>query len=292
MSAKRSVDKLAELRFVVCQKCRSLFECDPCRAVAAFVNCVAACLVAEKVDVDVFGIRIFEKIDYISVVSNADRFLFLNIFKCFLECLFCAVGDERYPALGMSRFDPRSIDFGEDTDAFSDFDRFRLCAAHAAETAGNEEFAAKVAVPRNAEFHSSRDEDRVVRAVNDALRTDIHPAACSHLTVVRYTERSGAVEVLHIVEKADHKSVRRDDSRCSFVRFEEAERMSAVENERLFVGHHFEIFFDEAVLHPVLADLARFAVSYEFVRIKRCREVEVVVYHYLERFAFDAVSFV
>ena len=93
MSAKRRVDKLAEFRFVVCKKRRSLFERDPCRAVAAFVNRVAACLVAEKVDVDVFGVGVFKQIDDVAVVSNADRFLFLNIFKCFLECFLCAVGN-------------------------------------------------------------------------------------------------------------------------------------------------------------------------------------------------------
>ncbi len=49
-------------------------------------------------------------------------------------------------------------------------------------------------------------------------------------------------------------------------------------------------FFDQAVLHPVLADLACLAVGRQFVGIKRDVEVQIVVDHDLNRAALNAVA--
>ena len=43
--------------------------------------------------------------------------------------------------------------------------------------------------------------------MDDALRADIHPAARGHLAVIRHAQRGGAVEILLIVECADHQAV-------------------------------------------------------------------------------------
>ena len=58
------------------------------------------------------------------------------------------------------------------------------------------------------------------------------------------------------------------------------------------VRHDFEVLFDEAVLHPVLADAARLAVRDELIGIKRDLEVQVVVDHDLERLSLNAVTFI
>ena len=76
------------------------------------------------------------------------------------------------------------------------------------------------------------------------------------------------------------------------MRAEESERMARLHYERLVLRDDFEIFLYKEVLHPVLADLPSLSVGDELVWIERHVEVEVVVDHYLEGFAFDALALV
>ena len=54
----------------------------------------------------------------------------------------------------------------------------------------------------------------------------------------------------------------------------------------------FEVFLDQAVLHPVLAHLAGLAVGDQLIGIEGDVEVQVVVYHHLEGLALDAGALV
>ena len=72
----------------------------------------------------------------------------------------------------------------------------------------------------------------------------------------------------------------------------ETQRVAGFNNQSLFVGHYFQIFFDETVLHPVLANLTGLAVGNQLVWIESYVEVQVVVDHNLASFTFDAVAFV
>ena len=67
---------------------------------------------------------------------------------------------------------------------------------------------------------------------------------------------------------------------------------SRLHNQCLVVGQLLQIFLYEAVLQPVLCNLAGLAVCYQFVRIEGHLEVQVIVYHKLERLALDAVALV
>ena len=68
--------------------------------------------------------------------------------------------------------------------------------------------------------------------------------------------------------------------------------MSALDDERLVLGQLFEVLLDEAVLHPVLADLSCLAIGDKFVWIEGDVEAQVVVNHHLEGFPFDTSSLV
>ena len=126
----------------------------------------------------------------------------------------------------------------------------------------------------------------------DALWTDVHPAAGGHLTIVCNAQSGSTVECLLIIEHTDHQTVGNDDTRRGFVGFEQTEWVTGLDNEGLVVGQNFQIFFNQAVLHPVLANLTGFTIGGQFVWIKRNIKVEVVVDHNLESFTFDAVTFV
>ena len=82
----------------------------------------------------------------------------------------------REPAL-----DPLRIDFDDQRDAAVHRDRERLRAAHAAEAGGHDQPAAQVA----AEVPAADRGQRLVGALQDALRADVDPAARGHLAVHR-----------------------------------------------------------------------------------------------------------
>ena len=72
---------------------------------------------------------------------------------------------------------------------------------------------------------------------------DVHPAAGGHLAVVGDAERGGAVEVLLIVEGADHQAVGDDDAGRHLVGVEQAQRMAGHDDQRLLVGQLLDKFF-------------------------------------------------
>ncbi len=73
---------------------------------------------------------------------------------------------------------------------------------------------------------------------------------------------------------------------------EQTQGVAGHDHQRLLVGQLLQILLDEAVLHPVLADLAGLAVGHQLVRVQRHVEVQVVVDHHLDGAAFDALALV
>ncbi len=143
-----------------------------------------------------------------------------------------------------------------------------------------------------AEFHTAGIEQCVKSTVDDSLRTDIHPAAGSHLSVVCHTHLHGFVPVMYIVKHTNHHGICDNHARCVGARGEEAEGMTAFHYQCLVFSKFFQIHFDELVLHPVLAYLAGFSVSYEFIWIQGYVKTEIVVYHHLESFSFKTFTLV
>ncbi len=68
--------------------------------------------------------------------------------------------------------------------------------------------------------------------------------------------------------------------------------MPGHDHKGLLVGHNLEVFLDQPVLHPILADLTGLAVGYKLIGIERDVKVQIVVDHDLEGFGFDAVALV
>ncbi len=140
----------------------------------------------------------------------------------------------------------------------------------------------QVAVFRYAQFFSSRVEDGVKRAVYDALRSDVHPAACGHLPVVGNAHFLRDFPIVQIVIHADHERVGDDYTRRGRFGRKQPQRMSGFYNQGLIFGQFFEIFFDQPILQPVLANRSGFSVSHQFIWVQRDVKVEVVVDHNLK----------
>ena len=93
----------------------------------------------------------------------------------------------RQPAL-----DPRRIDLDDERHALVHRDRQRLGAAHAAEAGGHGERAAQ----RAAEMAPGDRGQRLVGALQDALRADVNPRSGRHLAVHRQAAVFEIAEVL------------------------------------------------------------------------------------------------
>ena len=64
--------------------------------------------------------------------------------------------------------------------------------------------------------------------------------------------------------------------------------MSGHHHKSLLVCKLLKISFKQLILHPVLYDLPSLTICNKLIRIQRYLMVQIVVYHYLERFSFYA----
>ena len=144
----------------------------------------------------------------------------------------------------------------------------------------------------NTEFHASCIQKCIESAVHNTLRTNVHPASGSHLPVIGNTHLHGDMPVFLVIVKAYHHGVRNNNARRFGLGTEQAQRVSALDNECLVLRQHFEILLDKTVLHPVLAYLSRLTVCDKLVRIEGNIKTKIIVNHYLECFAFDAIPLI
>ena len=68
--------------------------------------------------------------------------------------------------------------------------------------------------------------------------------------------------------------------------------MAGFNDQRLVVPQLFQVFFDQAVLQPVLAHAACLAVGDQLIGVEGHVKIQVVVDHHLEGLALDAVALV
>jgi len=124
--------------------------------------------------------------------------------------------------------------------------------------------------------------------VNNPLGTDVHPSARCHLAVVGHAQCRGPLPVLVVIEFADHEGVGHDGPWGIRPRMKQTEGVTRFHHQGLIPGQYFEVSLDQTILHPVLTDLAGFAVGHEFVRVKGHIEVKVVFDHDLAGLSFYA----
>ena len=153
----------------------------------------------------------------------------------------------------MSCLDPGKVDFCKDSYCVGDVGCLRLSAGHSAETGGYEGVSCKVSVLGDTQFLTSCVQDGVECAVNDALGSDVHPAACCHLSVVCNAHFLCDLPVLQVVIHADHHCVGDDDTGSIGLGGEQSQRMSGLHYQRQVVSKLLKILLDESVLEPVLA---------------------------------------
>ncbi len=116
--------------------------------------------------------------------------------------------------------------------------------------------------------------------MDDALRTDIHVAAGRHLTILRHAEGIHAFPVIGLGVVGDDHAVGDHHAGCILVRGEQTQRVAAVHDKRLFVGHLAQIFHHQAILCPVLEHGPVAAVGNQLMGMLCHTRVEVVLDHH------------
>ena len=157
--------------------------------------------------------QVFQQVYNVSVVGDgkwdACRLLFFDN----SYCLFTGFGYCGHPALIVAGHDAGDVHFGHDGCSARDLGSFALGAAHVAQSGGYEKTSGQVLILGYAKLETTGIKQCIKGSVDNALRSDIHPAAGCHLAVIGDADSSSSVEAVVVVEHADHKGVGGDHTR-------------------------------------------------------------------------------
>ena len=151
----------------------------------------------------------------------------------------------------------------------------RLRAAHAAQAAGDHQ----PALERAAEVLPRALGEGLVGALQDALRADVDPRAGRHLAVHREPERVEPAELVPGRPARHQVRVGDQHPRRLLVRPEDADRLAALDQQRLVVLQPAERGHDPLVALPVPRRLAAPAVDDQLLGPLGDRGIEVVHQH-------------
>ncbi len=210
-----------------------------------------------------------------------------GLFFCRPFChLIQAGGIFAYPSLVITGHQAGFIYLCNNGHRTGNFRRLALGAAHAAQTGGNKQPAGQIFLLGDTQFQPASVQQGVKGAMDNALGADIHPAAGGHLPIVGNAQCRRPIKSVQIVKQPHHQAVCDDNPRGGFVGSKQPYRVPRFHNQGLLVGKLFQIFFNQPVLHPILADLTGFPVGNQLVRIERHLKIQVVIDHHLKGFSF------
>ena len=292
MSAQALVDEPLEALAIVRDEIAAFVEADASGNIATVVGHMAGGLVGDQVDLDPLLVDVLEEVDHVATVGDRERFHAIGRLQHPPHGLAEILRGSGDPALGMTGFDARRIHLGDDARPTGDLESSRLGSRHTAEPRGNEFTASEVSVLRDTQIEPAGIQKSDTGAVHDSLGADIHPTTRGHLPIVDAAQGSQTVEVLGRVEHTDHQAIGDDRPGRLGARMEEAQWVAGADHQGLILFHDLKVALDQAILHPILADLAGLAVCHELVGIERDIEIEVIVDHHLHGPPFEGQALV
>ncbi len=132
----------------------------------------------------------------------------------------------------------------------------------------------------------------VVGAVHDSLRADVHPASGRHLAIAGHPHLGGHLPVILIVIQPHQKAIGNNDPRVVRLGPEQPQRMTGSHYQSLVLSEIFQVFFDQPVLHPVLANASGLSVGHQFIWVERHIKIQVIINHDLKCLAGQATAIV
>ena len=226
------------------------------------IECVVrARLIGEDVGCDSTPNQLWQDVGRVADESDRERALgarrFADPGERLVEAPRLAIAVSRLDAL----VDARLVDVDSEDRRVVHRRGERLRAAHAAKSGGEHEPAGE----RSAELRARDGAERLVRALEDSLRADVDPRAGGHLAVHHQT---GALELAEIVPgrpTTNEIAVRDEHARRPRVRAEHADRLPALDEQRLVVLETPQRIDDRVERFPAARRAARAAIDDEIV---------------------------
>jgi hypothetical protein len=157
-----------------------------------------------------------------------------------------------------------------------------LGSAHAAKSAGDHQASGQ----RSAEVLAGGGGERLVSALQDALRADVDPTAGGHLAIHDEPELFERAELLPIGPVADQVGIGDQDPGGLFVGAEDAHGTAGLHEQGFIGGERFEFAHDGMERGPIAGGLAGAAVDHQVRRALGDVRVEVVHEHAQGGFLF------
>ena len=162
----------------------------------------------------------------------------------------------------------------------------RLRAAHAAEPCGKNKPAGK----RTTKMPTGDRTECLVRALHNALRTDVDPRAGSHLAVHREPHALELAKVIPSRPAADKIRVGNQYARRVGVRAKHADRLAALHEQCLVIFQRAQRCDDRIETVPVAGRFSGAAIHHQVTRSLRNFGIQVVHQHAERRFLLPAFT--
>ncbi len=121
--------------------------------------------------------------------------------------------------------------------------------------------------------------ERLKRALDDALRADVNPAARGHLAVHHQPGAIELVEHFPIGPFGNEVGVGDEHARRVLVRAEDADRLARLDEQGFLIAQPFERFDNLVEARPVARSAADPAIDDEALRVLSDVRVEIVHQH-------------
>ena len=187
-------------------------------------------------------------------------------------------------ALAEAPVDALGVDLDDERARTREHAGERLGAAHAAETRGQHEPAGE----RAAEVLAPGGHERLVGALQDALRADVLPGARRHACEDREPGVDQLLQACEARPAPDEVAVRDHRDRREAVGGEQPDGLAGLDDERLLLLHRLERLDDAIEALPIARDLGGAGIHDQLLR--PLGVLEVVLEHAQDRFLPPALA--
>ncbi len=203
-----------------------------------------------------------------------------------LDGVFQVVGHLVQIAGFQAFLNARGINLHGDAHAPGQLDRQRLRAAHAAQTSRDSDRALEAAT----EVLVCRARERLVGALQDALRANVDPASGGHLAVHHQARFVQTVKFLPGGPVGHQIGIGENHARGELVRPQHGHRLAGLNQQGLVVFQTVQRFHNLVESLPVARRLAAPTVDHEVLRMFGHLRIEVVHQHALGGFLNPALG--
>ena len=225
----------------------------------------------------------FPEVHHIAFVCKRDHFLVSYSFTDTRDELVKIRVYLIHPSLLMTLPRSHRIDLCTHAHHSAYDSRLRLCSGHSTQSGCHEQHALHVLLSvlktTRLELLACCIHHGDGCPMNYSLRTYIHIRSCSHLSVLRHSERIELLPMVRLRVVRDHHTVGDYHPWCVLMARKQPQRMSGIHYKSLLVSHLGQILHHKTVLCPVLEHGSVASIGDQFMRVLCHTIVQIVLDH-------------